>query len=140
MKTITTIPSNKFRPETMTTPFTLSAPNLAGNFSLPRWSTHALHPQKEGISLFKTQLFNVNGSYHFFSEAGINHIERLKLDIQVSNIKCLFDRSMTRSFQLNQRFSYLWLGYSLFPGSERELLRFFHTIPNFIRVPRQKGE
>jgi hypothetical protein len=85
MKTIVTIPSNKFRPETTFIPFTISAPNLVGNFSLPRWSTHALHPQKEGISLFRTQLFNLCGSYRFFGEVRDDHVEQLKLDIQVSN-------------------------------------------------------
>jgi hypothetical protein len=86
MKALITIPSNKFRSETTYIPFTISAPNLIGNFSLPRWSTHALNPQQEGISLFKTQLFNLGGSYRFFAEVRDDHVEQLKLDIQVS--KC----------------------------------------------------
>lgn len=98
MKTIVTIPSHKFRPETTTTPFTVSAPNLVGNFSLPRWSTHALHPQKEGVSLFKTQSFNLNGSYRFFSEVRIDRVERLKLDIQVGDIKIFIDRIISILF------------------------------------------
>lgn len=79
------IPSNKFRPDTTSIPFTISAPNTVGNFSLPRWSTHALHPQEEGIGLFKTQLLNFDGSYRFFAEVHDNHVEQLKLNIQVSN-------------------------------------------------------
>jgi len=86
MKTIITFPSNKFRSETTCIPFTISAPNLIGNFSLPRWSTHALNPQQEGISLFKTQLFNLGGSYRFFAEVRDDHVEQLKFDIQVSNV------------------------------------------------------
>lgn len=85
MTTMVTIPSNTFRPETTSIPFTVSAPDLVVNLSLPRWSTHALHPQKEGISILRTRLFSLGGSYRFFAEVRNDYVEQLKLDIQVSD-------------------------------------------------------
>jgi len=84
LRTNTTIHSNVFRPESTSFPFTISAPDLLADFSLPRWSTHALNAQKHGISLFKTKLFNIDGSYRYFAEVREDNIDQLKLDIGVS--------------------------------------------------------
>lgn len=82
LRTKAIIPSNIFRPESTSFPFTLTASDLLGNFSLPRWSTHAF-AQKDGISLFKTNLFNIDGSYHYSAEVREGNIDQLKLDMTV---------------------------------------------------------
>lgn len=58
-------------------------PDLVANFSLPKWSTHALNAGKEGINLFKTKLLNIEGSYRYFSEVHTENVEQLKLDFDV---------------------------------------------------------
>src|SRR6266540_393144 len=128
LKTSVTIPSNMFRPESTSIPFTVSAPGVVGNFSLPRWSTHALNAQKDGISLFKTESFNINGSYRFFAEVREEYVEQLKLDF---NVRC--HRANMRTHHPDcttaekTRFSGVWMGNPLLLGLQRKLLWFIHT-------------
>lgn len=140
LRTSATILSNTFRPESTSIPFTVSAPGLVGNFSLPRWSTHALYAQKDGISLFKTESFNINGSYRFFAEVRDEHVEQLKLDFNVrchrANIQahhpyCTVDEQ--------NRLSGVWMGNPLLLGLQRKLLWLIHTVPDSVRISREKN-
>jgi len=137
--TSTTIPSNTFRPESTSIPFTVSAPGLVGNFSLPRWSTHALNAQKDGISLFKTESFNINGSYRFFAEVRDEHVEQLKLNF---NVRCHRTNIQTHHHYCTTAEqncpSGVWMGNSLLLGLQRKLFWFIHTVPDSIRIPREK--
>lgn len=82
-KSVTTMPLNKFRPESTTISFDTVANDLAVNFSLPRWNTHALHMPSDGVSLVKAVSFNLEGSYIYFATVYEENIEQLKLDFNV---------------------------------------------------------
>ncbi|KAF9529375.1 hypothetical protein CPB83DRAFT_789894 [Crepidotus variabilis] len=84
-KTVATISSNTFRPESTSIPFTISAPNALGTFSVPRWSAHAPHIQKESIDLFKTKGFTINASYRYFAEVREEYVEQLHMDLALSD-------------------------------------------------------
>jgi hypothetical protein len=80
-----TIPSNTFRPEATTISFVVDANDTNVDISLPRWNTHALHASKEGHSLLKAGKLSVEGSYHYFAEAREEHVEQLKVTVNVSS-------------------------------------------------------
>lgn len=81
---VTEIPSNVFTPEFTSIPFSVTGRNTVVDFSLPRWSTHALHAPKQGITLFHTESLNISGSYLYFAEVREENIDQLKLDFEVS--------------------------------------------------------
>lgn len=83
MKISATIPSNVYRPESTTIPFSLDVPNVSLKLSLPRWNTNALHAPKDGNTLAKVGSFRLEGSYMYFAEVHEEHIERLQLMIMV---------------------------------------------------------
>lgn len=86
-KTTATIASNTFRPESTAIPFTIFAPDIIGNLSLPRWNAHAPHTQKESTEIFKSKGVTISGSYRYFAEVRAEHVEQLHLDIEVRVIK-----------------------------------------------------
>ena len=81
---VTEIPSTVFTPESTSIPFSVVGRNTVVDFSLPRWSTHALHAPKQGVTLLHTESLNINGSYLYFAEVREGNIEQLKLDFEVS--------------------------------------------------------
>ena len=81
---VTEIPLNVFTPECTSITFSVIGRNTVLDFSLPRWSTHALHAPKQGITLLHTESLNISGSYLYFSEVREENIEQLKLDFEVS--------------------------------------------------------
>lgn len=78
------IPSNTYRPEWTTIPFTVEAPDLFMSLSLPRWNTNALHAPAEGNNIAKLGLVRLKGSYQYFAEVRDEYVEQLKLDFTVS--------------------------------------------------------
>ena len=84
LKIATEIPLNIFSPEFTSIPFSVMGPNTAVDFLLPRWSTHALHAPKQGITLLHTKSLTVTGSYLYFAQVREENIEQLKLDFEVS--------------------------------------------------------
>ncbi|KAE9411411.1 hypothetical protein BT96DRAFT_961320 [Gymnopus androsaceus JB14] len=86
MKFNTTIPSNVYRPESTTIPFSIDIPDVSLRLSLPRWNTNALHAPKDGNTLAKVGSFRLNGSYMYFAEVHEDHIEQLELTMKVRNI------------------------------------------------------
>ena len=81
---VTEIPLNVFTPEFTSIPFSIIGPKMVVDFLLPRWSTHALHAPKQGITLLHTESLNISGSYLYFAEVRDGNMEQLKLDFQVS--------------------------------------------------------
>ena len=81
---ITEIPLNVFAPEFTSIPFSVIGPNMVVDFLLPRWSTHALHAPKQGVTLLHTESLNIKGSYFYFAEVREESMEQLKLDFEVS--------------------------------------------------------
>jgi hypothetical protein len=81
---VTEIPMNVFTPEFTSIPFSIIGPKMVVDFLLPRWSTHALHAPKQGITLLHTESLNISGSYLYFAEVQDGNMEQLKLDFQVS--------------------------------------------------------
>lgn len=83
LKSVTEIPSDTFRPESTTVPFSFEMPDISLNLSLPRWNTWALHAPKDGNNLAKVRVLKVEGFYRYFSDIRDDHIDRLKLGITV---------------------------------------------------------
>ncbi|KAH6910365.1 hypothetical protein BKA70DRAFT_1272889, partial [Coprinopsis sp. MPI-PUGE-AT-0042] len=86
LETLATIASDAFRPPDSVVPFTVYAPNLSIDLSVPRWSTHALHQPEGGYSLLKAEHFHLASSYRYHSDYHEEHVDQLKLDIQVRKV------------------------------------------------------
>ncbi|KAJ7218000.1 hypothetical protein GGX14DRAFT_550111 [Mycena pura] len=83
LKSVTEIPSDTFRPESTSVPFSFETPDVSLNLSLPRWNTWALHAPKDGSNLAKVRVFRVEGFYRYFSDIRHDHIDQLKLSLTV---------------------------------------------------------
>lgn len=119
MKIVTEIPLNVFTPELTSVPFSVVGPDVVVDFLLPRWSTHALHAPKQGITLFHTESLNISGSYLYFAEVREEeNVEQLKLDFEVScfnlNVTWFSDQKLASQCCLQS----IWVVYSIFHGSE----------------------
>ncbi|TFK25683.1 hypothetical protein FA15DRAFT_334222 [Coprinopsis marcescibilis] len=86
LRSETTIASNKFRPPTTSVPFTIIAPKLSVDFSVPRWSTHALHAPKSGHSIAKIDVFKLSGSYRYYADVLEDNVDHLKLDFDLGQV------------------------------------------------------
>lgn len=84
LKTGATVPSNKFRPMVSTVPFTVNAPGLSVDISVPRWNTYALHAPPRGHSVVKSEVLQVSGSYRYHAEAREDAVDNLHLDLKLS--------------------------------------------------------
>ncbi|KAJ3735770.1 hypothetical protein DFJ43DRAFT_832425 [Lentinula guzmanii] len=82
----TTIPSNVYRPESTTVPFSIDVPDVSLKLSLPRWNTNALHAPKGGNTLAKVGSFHLDGSYMYYTEFHEEHVEQLVLTMKVHDI------------------------------------------------------
>ncbi|KAJ3826303.1 hypothetical protein F5880DRAFT_1610366 [Lentinula raphanica] len=82
----TTIPSNVYRPESTTVPFSIDVPDVCLKLSLPRWNTNALHAPKGGNTLARVGSFQMDGSYMYFAEFHEDHVEQLVLTMRVHAI------------------------------------------------------
>ncbi|KAF7321613.1 hypothetical protein MKEN_00682400 [Mycena kentingensis (nom. inval.)] len=86
LRSANSIPSDLFRPEATTVPFSVEMPDVAFNLSLPRWNTWALHAPSEGTNIAKIRLLKLDGSYRYFSDVSEDHVEQLKLSFTVRDI------------------------------------------------------
>lgn len=94
LKTVTEIPLNVFTPEFTSILFSVVGPNMVVDFLLPRWSTHALHAPKQGITLLRTKSLNITGSYLYFAEVREENLEQLKLNFEVSLLVFFFKKKV----------------------------------------------
>ncbi|KAF7361830.1 hypothetical protein MVEN_00527500 [Mycena venus] len=86
MKNVTEIPSDTFRPESTTIPFSVEIPDVSLNLSLPRWNTWALHAPKDGNSIAKVRILKLDGFFRYFSEVRDDNVEQLKLKITTRDL------------------------------------------------------
>ncbi|KAF7315604.1 hypothetical protein MIND_00075800 [Mycena indigotica] len=86
LRSVVHIPSDTFRPESTTVPFSIEVPDIAINLSLPRWNTWALHAPPDGNSIGKARILKFDGSYRYFADVAEGHVEQLKLGITVRDI------------------------------------------------------
>ncbi|PFH51536.1 hypothetical protein AMATHDRAFT_74889 [Amanita thiersii Skay4041] len=86
IKNKVTIPSNVFRPERTTVPFSVEAPDVTFTLSLPRWNTNALHVPKDGNTLGKASYVRLDGSYLYYAQVRPDNVEQLNLNFTVRNI------------------------------------------------------
>ncbi|CAK5265757.1 unnamed protein product [Mycena citricolor] len=80
-KTSVQIPSDRFRPEATTIPFSIELPEIQLHLTLPRWNTFAEHAPKEGNSLARATVLRLDGSYRYFADTHPDHVEQFKLSI-----------------------------------------------------------
>lgn len=85
-----TIPSNKFRAESVTVQLSANVPNLSVDFSLPGWNTRAAYMPKEGCNLARVGSVSLNGSYHYNSETREDLVDRLTLNFEVKSFNELY--------------------------------------------------
>lgn len=85
-----TIPSNKFRAESVTVQLSATVPNLSVDFSLPGWNTRAAYMPKEGCNLARVGSVFLNGSYHYNSETREDLVDRLILNFEVKSFNGLY--------------------------------------------------
>ncbi|KAK0484381.1 hypothetical protein EDD18DRAFT_1361385 [Armillaria luteobubalina] len=85
LRSVTTIPSDIFRPEATTLAFCVETSNLSLTLSLPRWHTHALHAPEDGNHIGALDL-QLDGSYRYFADVREDNIEQLKLVFSIRNV------------------------------------------------------
>lgn len=83
------IPSNKFRPLSTTVPFTIRAPDVQVDLTLPKWSTHQFSATEPITRVGTIGQFGLEGSYTYYAYVRRDNVEQLKLHFTVSK-KCHF--------------------------------------------------
>ncbi|EJD02702.1 uncharacterized protein FOMMEDRAFT_146573 [Fomitiporia mediterranea MF3/22] len=85
LRSITTVPSNKFRPLSTKASFSIVAPDVAVTLTLPRWNTHGLVPSsvRQLTNFGQVGLFRLDGSYMYHAEVRDDCVDQLKLDVQI---------------------------------------------------------
>lgn len=110
LKNVTEIPSDTFRPEATTIPFSIEIPDVALSLSLPRWNTWALHAPRDGSSLAKVRVLRAEGFYRYFSEVRDDHVEQLKLTLTVCPLLLIMNRSLNFSVRSATSLTRVWVG------------------------------
>jgi hypothetical protein len=110
LKSFTEIPSDTFRPESTTIPFSIELPDVSLNLSLPRWNTWALHAPKDGSSIAKVRVLKADGFYRYFSEVRDDNVEQLKLTITVCPFLFPLKGSLTLLFRRATSLIKAWVG------------------------------
>ncbi|CAE6460827.1 unnamed protein product [Rhizoctonia solani] len=78
--------SNEFRPEFSATPFDIVAPNLDLVLSMPKWNTHSAFGTPRTSNIGHIKSLSVSGSYTSYADVRADAVDRLKLDIEATNI------------------------------------------------------
>lgn len=78
------LPFTKFRSDFTDISFCLDFPDLDVDLTLPRWSVHKLPPAEPVKRLARVGLFQLAGTYHYFTELREENIEQLTLNLTVS--------------------------------------------------------
>ena len=81
------IPSSKFRPVSTTVPFTIRAPGVQVNLTLPKWSTHQFAAVEPTTRLGTIGQLGLEGSYMYYAYVRPDNVEQLKLHFIVSKKK-----------------------------------------------------
>ena len=77
------IPSVKFAQKSTDVTFAVEASKMKASMSLPLWSTNNSFGTERTQDLGTFGIFDVTGSYLFFSETDPDHIELLTIDVLV---------------------------------------------------------
>ncbi|KII92575.1 hypothetical protein PLICRDRAFT_134291 [Plicaturopsis crispa FD-325 SS-3] len=80
------IPSDTFRPESTSIPFTLLVPDVTLSLSLPRWNTHSLMNNARGCTIGKARMFRLDGSYRYYSDVSEENVEQLQITIATREV------------------------------------------------------
>jgi hypothetical protein len=110
LQNITEIPSDTFRPESTTIPFSVEIPDVSLNLSLPRWNTWALHAPKDGHNLAKVRVLKLDGFFRYFSEVREDNVEQLKLTITVRRLLPFAGQRLTFFFRPATLHIKVWVG------------------------------
>ncbi|RDX54978.1 hypothetical protein OH76DRAFT_1397305 [Lentinus brumalis] len=74
------LPFIKYRPEATTVSFWVEAPDVYVDLTLPRWNIASLYPTPDRSQVGRISMFNINGSYRYYTEVQKEHIDQLKLE------------------------------------------------------------
>lgn len=81
------MPFTKYRPEFTEVFFSVEAPDVAANLTLPAWNTYHLYPTPDRSLLGRFGLLSVDGSYLYHAEVRpTENVDRLRLNFQVCPI------------------------------------------------------
>ncbi|CAE6416310.1 unnamed protein product [Rhizoctonia solani] len=80
------IVSNEFRPEFSATPFEVVAPNLDLALSMPKWNTHSAFSTPRTSNIGHIKSLSVSGSYTSYADVRADAVDRLRMDIEVTNV------------------------------------------------------
>ncbi|CAE6514246.1 unnamed protein product [Rhizoctonia solani] len=86
MSTNVSILSNEFRPEFSATPFEVEIPNLDLALSMPKWNTHSAFSTPRTSNIGHIKSLSVSGSYTSYADVRADAVDRLKLDIEATNV------------------------------------------------------
>ncbi|CAE7120149.1 unnamed protein product [Rhizoctonia solani] len=78
--------SNEFRPEFSATPFEVVAPNLDLALSMPKWNIHSAFGTPRTSSIGQIKALSVSGSYTSYANVRADAVDRLRLDIEATNV------------------------------------------------------
>ncbi|CAE6424846.1 unnamed protein product [Rhizoctonia solani] len=78
--------SNEFHPEFSATPFEVVAPNLDLALSMPKWNTHSAFSTPRTSNIGHIKSLSVSGSYTSYADVRADAVDRLKMDIEATNV------------------------------------------------------
>jgi hypothetical protein len=78
------VASTQYRPEFSIVPFSVNAPDMRFELSVPRWDTHRSFGADEVFEAGKIGQLDVRGSYRYYAEPKPDHQETLDLHFEVS--------------------------------------------------------
>ncbi|KAG0707320.1 hypothetical protein DFH29DRAFT_995117 [Suillus ampliporus] len=86
LKTEVTLPSNKYRPEATSIPFSIDVPDVTVFLSLPRWNTQYLYNSGKEYRILHAATFRITSSYYYWGEVHAENIDQLKLTVETSKV------------------------------------------------------
>ena len=80
------IPSHKYRMNVSDIQFRVAMEQLAISMSLPDWNTHSAFLTDRSAKFATAPELNIDGSYRFYASASPDNVERLALNVNVSQV------------------------------------------------------
>lgn len=77
------IPSEKFRPESSTVPFSIEATSVAVGLTLPKWHTNAMYSSPATNDIGRVSHLLVDGRFFYHTEHREDFVDRLNLLFKV---------------------------------------------------------
>ncbi len=125
------IPLIRYRPESTTIPFSITAPNVELVMTVPVWHTHYTHVNDRTRTLATIKALDVRGTYLYYSSVAPDHVETLNMVVQADSPRLkLFGWAIRRFLLVKDNYF----------GSYNSYKTTYEFMEGFNRTPREFGD